>query len=63
VLIEEAYKTKKEDKLKTIYVRMDETMHRELCMIRNMTGVSLSEIIRGAVRKTIVESKDGTKAI
>jgi hypothetical protein len=58
MIVEEAYKTKKEDKLKTIYCRVDFTMHKELCLIRNQTGISLSELIREGVRRIIKNAKE-----
>ncbi len=56
--LQEAYKTKKEDKIKTIYCRIDDTMYRELCIIRNELGISLSEIFRTGARRIIKEAKD-----
>ncbi|MBK7652066.1 MAG: hypothetical protein IPJ20_16960 [Flammeovirgaceae bacterium] len=58
MIIEEAYKNKKEDKIKTIYCRMDLSMHRELCEIRNLTGVSLSELLRSSARSLIKNAKE-----
>jgi antitoxin component of RelBE/YafQ-DinJ toxin-antitoxin module len=58
MIVEEAYKTKKEDKLKTIYCRVDYTMHRELCTIRNEVGISLSELIRAGARRIIKDAKE-----
>lgn len=58
MIVEEAYKTRKEDKVKTIYCRIDESMNRELCMIRNQTGISLSELIREGARRIISDAKE-----
>lgn len=58
IVVEEAYKIQKEDKLKVIYCRMDESMHRELCQIRNQTAISLSELIREGARRIIKDAKE-----
>ena len=47
------YKEFKEKKAKIIYSRMDDTMIARLKEIRKRTGISVSEIIREAVRQLL----------
>ncbi len=49
------YKEFKEKKTKIIYSRMDDTMIARLKEIRKRTGISVSEIIREAVRQLFQE--------
>ena len=54
------YKEFREKKEKILYSRMDQSMIDELHDIRKKTGISLSEIIREAVRRLILDAnKDG----
>ena len=44
-----------------VYVRMTDTMIKELKDIRKITGIPVSEIIRESVKRTLVEvSESGT---
>ena len=58
MIVEEAYKAREEDKLKTLYFRCDLPMHHALCQIRNQTGISLSELIREGARRIIKDAKE-----
>jgi hypothetical protein len=49
------YKEFKEKKVDIIYSRMDSTMIARLREIRRKTGISVSEIIREAVRRLLQE--------
>ena len=49
------YKEVFEKKKQILYSRMDDTMIQRLRMIRKKTGISVSEIIREAVRRLIQE--------
>jgi predicted DNA-binding protein len=54
----EGYKIRYEKKEKNLYCRMDNTMIQRLRDIRKRTGISVSEIIREAVRKLLKEVDD-----
>ena len=45
----------RETKKDIIYVRMTDTMIKELRNIRSKTGIPVSEIVRESVRKTLIE--------
>jgi hypothetical protein len=62
MIVKEAYKNKKSDKVITIYCRVDEIMNQQLCKIRNQTGISLSELIREGARRIIADAKDKGEA-
>lgn len=47
------YKLRFEKKDKTLYSRMDDSMISRLREIRKKTGISVSEIIREAVRRLL----------
>ncbi len=49
------YKEFREPKKKILYSRMDDSMIIKLREIRQKTGISVSEIIREAVRRLIQE--------
>lgn len=49
------YKEFREKKVKTLYSRMDDSMIHKLREIRKKTGISVSEIIREAVRRLLIE--------
>ena len=49
------YKEFREKKEKILYSRMDETMIAKLREIRKKTGISVSEVIREAVRRLLIE--------
>jgi metal-responsive CopG/Arc/MetJ family transcriptional regulator len=49
------YDIPRETKKDIIYVRMHKTMIKELRDIRSKTGIPISEIIREAVRQTLIE--------
>jgi predicted DNA-binding protein len=49
------YKTSFEKKKDHLYARMDESMITRLREIRRKTGISVSEIIREAVRRLLQE--------
>jgi len=51
----QGYKEFREKKVKTLYSRMDDTMISKLRDIRKKTGISVSEIIREAVRRLLIE--------
>ena len=51
----QGYKEFREKKVKTLYSRMDDTMIAKLRDIRKKTGISVSEIIREAVRRLLIE--------
>ena len=51
----QGYKEFREKKEKILYSRMDETMIGKLRDIRQKTGISVSEIIREAVRRLLKE--------
>lgn len=51
----QGYKEFREKKVKTLYSRMDDSMISKLREIRMRTGISVSEIIREAVRRLLVE--------
>ena len=51
----EGYKVRFEKKEQTLYSRMDDTMISRLRDIRKKTGISVSEIIREAVRRLLNE--------
>lgn len=57
----EGYKIRRKKKVKILYTRMDDTMIKQLKMIRDKTGISISEIIREGVRRIIadVDQKGG----
>jgi hypothetical protein len=54
----EGYKIVYEPKKKTLYSRMDESMIERLKDIRRKTGISVSEIIREAVRRLIQDADE-----
>ena len=45
----------RETKKKIVYVRMTESMIKELRNIRKKTGIPVSEIVRESVKRTLVE--------
>lgn len=49
------YKLHRESKKEILYSRMDDSMIERLRMIREKTGISVSEIIREAVRRLLHE--------
>ena len=49
------YKVAYEKKKKILYSRMDDSMIQRLREIRKKTGISVSEIIREAVRRLLQE--------
>jgi len=49
----EGYKEFREPKKEILYSRMDDTMIEKLRDIRKKTGISVSEIIREAVRRLL----------
>jgi len=49
------YKLRFEKKNKILYSRMDDSMIGSLREIRRKTGISVSEIIREAVRRLLME--------
>jgi hypothetical protein len=49
------YKEFREKKVKKLYCRMDDSMMEKLLDIRKKTGISISEIIREAVRRLLIE--------
>lgn len=49
------YKAKYEKKKELVYSRMDDPMINQLREISNKTGISISEIIRDAVRRLLFE--------
>jgi predicted DNA-binding protein len=51
----EGYKIAYEPKKKILYSRMDDSMISRLRDIRKKTGISVSEIIREAVRRLLQE--------
>jgi Arc/MetJ-type ribon-helix-helix transcriptional regulator len=51
----QGYKEFREKKEKTLYSRMDNTMVAKLRDIRKKTGISVSEVIREAVRRLLAE--------
>jgi hypothetical protein len=51
----QGYKEFREKKEKILYSRMDETMIAKLRDIRKKTGISVSEVIREAVRRLLQE--------
>jgi len=51
----EGYKEFTEQKKQILYCRMDDSMIEQLQLIRKKTGISVSEIIREAVRRLIHE--------
>lgn len=58
------YKARYEKKTDLVYSRMDEAMVNQLRLISNQTGISVSEIIRDAVRRLFSEvNKSGTYSI
>lgn len=57
----EGYKKNREPKDKLLYIRMDLSMLEELNDIRKKTGISLSEIIREAIRRLLLDiEKNGS---
>ena len=52
------YKIGYEKKKKILYSRMDDTMIERLREIRTKTGISVSEIIREAVRRLLQEVEE-----
>ena len=58
----QGYKAKFEKKEKTLYSRMDDSMIMRLRDIRKKTGISVSEIIREAVRR-LLKDVDETGSI
>ena len=61
--IKDGYKEFREPKREILYSRMDESMIRQLREIRNKTGISVSEVIREAVRRLLldIDSDGGMK--
>jgi predicted DNA-binding protein len=51
----QGYKIRNENKSKILYSRMDDSMIQRLRDIRKRTGISVSEIIREAVRRLLKE--------
>jgi hypothetical protein len=51
----EGYKEFREQKKEILYSRMDDTMIEKLRDIRKKTGISVSEIIREAVRRLLAD--------
>jgi hypothetical protein len=51
----EGYKEFREPKREILYSRMDDTMIEKLRDIRKKTGISVSEIIREAVRRLLAD--------
>ncbi len=51
----EGYKVAYEKKRQILYSRMDDSMIERLKVIRRKTGISVSEIIREAVRRLLQE--------
>ena len=49
------YKEFREKKEKILYSRMDDTMIAKLREIRKKSGISVSEVIREAVRRLLME--------
>ena len=49
------YKEFREKKEKILYSRMDDSMITKLREIRKKTGISVSEVIREAVRRLLIE--------
>lgn len=49
------YKVAYEKKKKTLYSRMDDSMIQRLREIRKKSGISVSEVIREAVRRLLQE--------
>lgn len=49
------YKENFEKKKQILYSRMDDSMIKRLKAIRRSTGISVSEIIREAVRRLLLE--------
>ena len=54
----QGYKLAFEPKKKILYSRMDDTMIARLRDIRKKTGISVSEIIREAVRRLLQEIEE-----
>jgi Ribbon-helix-helix protein, copG family. len=60
----EGYKINREEKKDIMYCRMDDTMIKKLREIREVTGISTSELIRESVRRFLKESeKNGSVEI
>jgi metal-responsive CopG/Arc/MetJ family transcriptional regulator len=51
------YKVRYEKKVDHLFVRMDDTMIKKLHEIRQRTGITVSEIIREAVRRLLLEAE------
>jgi predicted DNA-binding protein len=51
----QGYKIRYEKKEKNLYCRMDDSMIQRLKDIRKRTGISISEIMREAIRKLLKE--------
>jgi hypothetical protein len=51
----QGYKEFREKKKQILYSRMDDSMIARLRVIRQKTGISVSEIIREAVRRLLIE--------
>jgi predicted DNA-binding protein len=51
----QGYKEFRENKKQILYSRMDDSMIARLRVIRQKTGISVSEIIREAVRRLLIE--------
>lgn len=62
MLVEQAYKNQKEEKVKRIEVRCDDSMLREIAMIRNQTGISISELVREGLRRIIKDAREKSEA-
>jgi hypothetical protein len=58
----QGYKEFRENKKQILYSRMDDSMIARLRVIRQKTGISVSEIIREAVRRLLIEA-DATGSI
>lgn len=52
------YKEFKEKKKDIVYARLDASMLKKLQLIRNKTGISVSEIIREGVRRLLADIDD-----
>jgi hypothetical protein len=53
----QGYKEFREQKKQILYARLDESMIKQLREIRNKTGISVSEIIREAIRRLLADSE------
>jgi len=58
MILKNAYKFREERKRGITYVRMDKSMIKQLQEIKELTGISKSELVREAVRRLIAEIQD-----